>query len=112
TKTVGDIPQQKTAYGIKMFLSSFAVGITNPTAIITFLFAFSYFGIVGNTGLKNGILLVIGIFIGTYIWWGILTAAVEIIKKKKTYSGFRYANKIFGAILIVFSIVIFAKNII
>ncbi|MDE6764302.1 MAG: LysE family transporter, partial [Oscillospiraceae bacterium] len=29
TKTVGDIPQKQTAYGIKMFLSSFAVGITN-----------------------------------------------------------------------------------
>ena len=30
---------------IKTFLSSFLVGITNPAAVLTFLFAFSYFGI-------------------------------------------------------------------
>lgn len=109
---IDNIPQKQTADGIKMFMSSFAVGITNPAAIITFLFAFSYFGIIGQTGLKNGILLVIGVFIGTYIWWGSLTAAVEIIKKRKSDSGFRYANKIFGVILIIFSIIVFVKNII
>lgn len=109
---IDNIPQKQTADGIKMFLSSFAVGITNPAAIITFLFAFSYFGIIGQTGLKNGILLVIGVFIGTYIWWGSLTAAVEIIKKRKSDSCFRYANKIFGVILIIFSIIVFVKNII
>lgn len=32
----------------KMFLYSFAVSITNPVAILTFLFAFSYFGIIGE----------------------------------------------------------------
>lgn len=112
SETAGDVPQKTVSYGIKMFLSSFAVGITNPAAIITFLFAFSYFGIIGHTGLKNGILLVIGVFIGTYIWWGSLTAAVGIIKKKKSDSGFRYANKIFGVILIVFSIIVFVKNIV
>lgn len=111
-KAISDIPQKQVLGGIKMFLSSFAVGITNPAAIITFLFAFSYFGIIGNTGLKNGIWLVVGVFIGTYIWWGSLTGAVEFIKKKKANSSFQYANKIFGAILIIFSIVVFAKNII
>lgn len=35
------IPQITTVYGIKMFLSSFVVGITNPAAVLTFLFAFS-----------------------------------------------------------------------
>lgn len=112
SEAIGDIPQKQVVGGIKMFLSSFAIGITNPAAIITFLFAFSYFGIIGHTGFKNGILLVIGVFIGTYIWWGSLTAAVVFIKKKKSDSSFRYANKIFGAILIIFSIVVFAKNII
>ena len=33
-----------------MFISSSAVGITNPAAILTFLFAFSYFDISQNAG--------------------------------------------------------------
>lgn len=34
-------PQITTVYGIKIFLSSFVIGITNPAAVLTFLFAFS-----------------------------------------------------------------------
>ena len=46
----------------KMFLSSFAVGITNPAAILTFLFAFSWFGITEGSTLRNGWLVVAGVF--------------------------------------------------
>lgn len=75
-------PEKQAAGGIRMFLSSFAVGITNPTAILTFLFAFSYFGITGKTGLLDGMLLVAGVFIGTFLWWCLLSATVVYLKKK------------------------------
>lgn len=92
-----------------MFLSSFAVGITNPAAILTFIFAFTYFGIAEILGALNGILLVAGVFIGTYIWWNALSGVVCIIKRKSGNNALPYMNKIFGVILIVFSAVIFAK---
>lgn len=57
------------AQGVKLFLSSFAVGITNPAAILTFLFAFSWFGLGGRMAPLEGFLLVTGVFAGTYIWW-------------------------------------------
>lgn len=96
---------------IEMFLSSFAVGITNPAAIVTFLFAFSYFGITEQTGWSNGILLVAGVFIGTYIWWGALSAFVNHIKNKKEAINLYYMNKVFGTILILFGALVFVKNI-
>ncbi len=101
---------QKSADGAKMFLSSFAVGITNPAAILTFLFAFTYFGIAEISGALNGILLVMGVFIGTYIWWGALSGVVCIIKRKSGNRGLPYMNKVFGVILIIFSAVIFVKG--
>ncbi len=100
---------QGSAEGAKMFLSSFAVGITNPAAILTFLFAFSYFGIAEISGALNGVLLVTGVFAGTYIWWSLLSGAVCIINRKSGNRGLPYMNKIFGIILILFSIVIFGK---
>lgn len=100
---------QKSAEGAKMFLSSFAVGITNPAAILTFLFAFTYFGIAEISGMLNGIFLVAGVFIGTYIWWGILSGVVCIIKRKSGDRGLPFMNKIFGFILTVFAAVIFGK---
>lgn len=103
------IPQITIVYGIKMFLSSFVVGITNPAAVLTFLFAFSYFGISGESGIFPGILLVFGVFIGTYIWWGGLSAAVCIIRKKTENYNLYGINKIFGALLILFAAIVFLK---
>lgn len=96
--------------GIKMFLSSFVIGITNPAAILTFLFAFSYFGISSGENQSLGIWLVCGVFIGTYIWWIMLSAAVFIIKKKTGNRSFRYMNKIFGTVLILFGMIVFIKT--
>lgn len=99
----------ETMNPIKMFLSSFAVGITNPAAILTFLFAFSYFGISEEKGLLRGILLVTGVFIGTYIWWGTLTAVTYIIKKKTAKFSFRHMNRIFGSMLSLFGVIVLLR---
>ena len=94
---------------IRMFLSSFLVGITNPAAILTFLFAFSYFGISGETNLLQGMWLVGGVFLGTYFWWGILSAAVNIMKNRQKKDRFQTMNRIFGVILCLFSMVVFIR---
>ena len=65
-----------------MFISSLGVGITNPAAVIAFLFAFSYFGIDGKQGIFNGAALVLGVLLGTLAWWIILLSVTEMIKKK------------------------------
>ena len=61
-------PDEETLGGAKLFLTTFAIGITNPAAILTFLFAFSYFGISEVSGWIDGIYLVAGVFLGTYFW--------------------------------------------
>lgn len=105
-----DITYKQHPGKIGMLLSSFAVGITNPAAILTFLFAFSYFGITGQTEWYNSIQIVAGIFIGTYVWWGILAGIVCFIKKKAQRYSFRYLNRIFGMVLILFSIIVFIRT--
>ena len=84
---------------VRMFLSSFVIGITNPAAILTFLFAFSWFGIAG------------GSTSGTYLWWGGLTAAVALARKKKRTDNLQKMNRIFGAVLSLFGIFVFIRAI-
>ena len=95
-----------------MFLSAFSVGITNPAAVLAFLFAFSYFGIDGKLGTVNGIALVAGVLLGTLIWWITLSAIARKIKEKFGEKGFSRLNKIFGIIMIGFGVVVFARLII
>lgn len=106
------LTQTNTIGGIKMFLSSFAIGITNPAAILTFLFAFTYFGISDVKGLLDGIQLICGVFIGTYIWWGLLSAMTCTIKKKMKSHSFRYMNLLFGAILTLFGLIVLVRTVI
>lgn len=98
------------AQGAKLFLSSFAVGVTNPAAILTFLFAFSWFGLGGGMAPLDGFLLVTGVFTGTYIWWTALSAGVVAIKKRMKKYSLRTIEKCFGVVLLGFSLVIFVRG--
>ncbi len=100
---------QESLAGVKLFSTSFLIGITNPTSILTFLFAFSYFGIAEINGFPNGFLLVTGVFMGTYFWWGTLSAVTQWIKRRAATFRLRTMNRIFGSILCVFGIIVFVR---
>ena len=102
--------KQSSTAPVAMFLSSFAVGITNPTAVLTFLFAFSYFEISGNAGAGQGISLICGVFTGTYIWWICLTAVTEIFRSRSKRFALTRMNRVFGSILCLFGISVFVRT--
>lgn len=105
-----ELPSDETPLGgAKLFLTTFAIGITNPAAILTFLFAFSYFGISEVSGWLGGILLVTGVFLGTYFWWGTLSALTQMIKKRAAKFQLRTMNRIFGGILCAFGMMVFVR---
>ena len=95
---------------LPIFLSSFAIGITNPAAILTFLFAFSYFGISGGTGPVQGAWLVCGVFIGTYLWWGALTGAASVVKRKAAQFAFQRVDRAFGILLCLLGGMVFIRT--
>lgn len=111
-KDAGEQKEFPASGGIPLFFSSFAVGITNPAAILTFLFAFSWFGISGQTQIAQGVGLVCGVFIGTYLWWTFLVVVTSMLKKRSKKRSLKKMNPIFGTILILFGLVVFIRTII
>ncbi len=63
------------------FLSSFAVAITNPATVLSFLAAFAVFRISGSLGLYEGSRPILGILIGTLCWWGGLGGIVLLFRQ-------------------------------
>ena len=94
----------------RMFLSSFAVGITNPAAILTFLFAFSYFDLSAGMNLPNGIFLVMGVLLGTFLWWIALSLLASKFRQKALQNR-RLVNSILGGLLALFGIIIILKTV-
>lgn len=87
-------------------LSSFALGMTNPATVFLFLLAFSYLDISGKATAAQRLLMVCGVFFGTYVWWGIIALIVPIVKRKVTNFRICYMNRVFGTILCLLGTVI------
>lgn len=108
-QTVCQEAQPERIPTIRLFLSSFAVGITNPAAILTFLFAFTYFGISDLRHPADGVCLVTGVLAGTYAWWLSLSLGTWVVKHKVGARRAFRTNRLFGSMLILFSAVIFLR---
>lgn len=89
-----------------LVLSSFAVGITNPAAILTFLLAFSTFGIQGTLTTLEGALLVAGVFVGTTLWWGALSFTASVLRRKAGDRVLPRLNRLCGVLLIAFGVIL------
>ena len=89
------------AYGSTFFLT-----LTNPVTILAFAAIFAGLGIAGGGGsyLSAGI-LVLGVFLGSALWWFILSAGVGLVRKKFDLQVLRWVNRISGLIIIGFGLI-------
>lgn len=88
------------------FLSSFVIAITNPATVLSFMVVFSMFRIGGTESVEENIRLVFGIFCGTCVWWLAIAVIVSLFRSRITDSFHLKLNRIFGAFMILFGIVI------
>ncbi len=85
------------------FGSAFLLTLTNPMTILLFVWVFSTLGAV-DTGAQETWSIVLGIFLGSLLWWLFLTSIVGYTKKKipdKVLTMLNYAS---GLILIALGI--------
>lgn len=88
------------------FLSSFMITLTNPATILSFMIIFSTFGVSGDTHFMNKLLLVMGILIGTGVWWILLSGTVKWSQKLLTDSFYNKLNQWFGLAIIILGVFI------
>ncbi len=106
-------PAEKTAsaegYGLAgAYASTFFLTITNPMTILSFAAIFAGLGVGSARG--NYVfagLLVSGVFIGSGLWWFILSGIVAVVRTKFDPSGLRWVNRISGIIITGFGLLAF-----
>jgi threonine/homoserine/homoserine lactone efflux protein len=89
------------AYG-----STFLLTIMNPITIISFAAVFASLGL-GSSAVDYGsaALLVLSVFIGSAIWWLILSGSVSFLRAKVTPRMLLWINRVSGAIIFAFGAV-------
>lgn len=87
------------------FLSTFFLTMTNPLTFLTYFGIFAGFGFADTKGNHlNGLLIILGIFLGASMWWLILTEGVFLFRKKIGGNLMVWINRIAGVIIIGFGI--------
>jgi threonine/homoserine/homoserine lactone efflux protein len=103
--------QAATAQGRSLmgaYASTFLLTLTNPMTIIAFAAVFAGLGLA-NTEADYGAagVLVLGVFMGSALWWLVLSGGVGLVREKFNLRGLQWVNRISGMIVITFGLFAF-----
>jgi threonine/homoserine/homoserine lactone efflux protein len=85
------------------YASTFLLTLTNPLTILSFAAIFAGLGLatVGG-GYASALILVLGVFLGSALWWLVLSGGVGLFRDKFNSQGLLWVNRISGVIITVF----------
>lgn len=90
-----------------LYFSTFLLTITNPMTILSFALIFAGLGVsaTGN-GYGGAVRLVLGVFLGSALWWFLLSLGVSWFREKIDAPVMRWINRGAGAVIATFGVVI------
>ena len=91
------------------FASIFGLTLTNPMTILSFAGIFAAAGLSGHGGAEAG-LLTVGVFLGSLLWWVVLTTVVARLRSRVTLEALTWINRLSGALLLVFGVAAIATS--
>lgn len=113
-RTLVSIPPEKSKHEetkrrggwLGAYLSIFAMTITNPMTILSFIGIFA--GLSGsNTAVRtpaSSFVMVLGIFVGSALWWLVLSGGVSLLRERMTPWHMLWINRISGVIIVLFAL--------
>jgi len=85
------------------FISTFALTITNPLTILSFMAVFAGFSFATTTpNYFSALLLVCGVFVSAATWWFILTSTIGFLKSSLKPQSMVLINRCSGALIFAF----------
>ncbi len=110
-KTFVSLPTEKAAQTkgsnfVSAYASTFFLTLTNPMTMLSLAAVFAGLG-VANTRSNYGsvLVLVLGVFIGSALWWLLLSAGVGLFRTKLTPKRLQSVNRISGVLITIFGLV-------
>jgi len=91
------------------YISAFLLALTNPVTIFAFVAVFAAFGLGHKLSIVSASILVLGVFIGTCLWFLILGSIARLFRKKLDSGGLRWVNRISGALIILSGVAAFVS---
>lgn len=92
---------------VSAYVSTFVLTLTNPLTVFSFVAIFAGFGAVGSgVGYASSLVLVLGVFLGSLMWWFVLSWMVSLVRSRFTAYWMRWINIFSGTIILGFGLVV------
>lgn len=93
---------------LRDFASTLFLTLTNPMTIISYLAIFAGLGLAKEHGdYTHTELLVLGVFLGSMLWWLILSEGIIFFKKHLSATITLWINRIAGCLIAFFGLLVF-----
>lgn len=86
------------------FFSTFGLTLTNPLTILSFVAVFAGLGVAAGAGLSEAAVLVMGVFIGSALWWLTLTTGISLLRARVTPQVLGWVNRGAGVLIMAFGL--------
>lgn len=88
------------------FFSVFILTLTNPMTILSFFAVFAAIGLSSiNAPFFDAFLLVLGVFLGSFAWWFILSEGVALFRGKISDEFMLWVNRFAGVTIFLFGLI-------
>lgn len=88
-----------TAFGTTVALTA-----TNPMTVLSFVAIFAGFGVAQSTDTRSAMRLVTGVFVGSALWWLLLSTAAGFLRKSFNPDWLIVIHRLSGVILLAFGL--------
>lgn len=87
------------------YVSTLLLTLTNPLTILSFAVIFAGIGVgaTQNSAL-SATLVVLGVFLGSALWWCFLTGSISLFRKRFTPTWLLWINRISGSVIAIFGV--------
>jgi threonine/homoserine/homoserine lactone efflux protein len=87
------------------YASTFVLTLANPMTILSFAAVFAGLGLVESGDYVSAGAMVLGVFLGSGLWWLFLSGVTGVFEKRITPKVLRLINRFAGTIIIGFGVV-------
>lgn len=92
------------------YISTLLLTLTNPLTILSFIAIFAGVGLSGTQkNVLDAIVLVAGVFLGSALWWLMLTTIVSIIRTRLNARFLLWINRLSGCAILMFGVIAIAS---
>jgi len=89
------------------YASTFFLTLTNPMTILSFAAIFAGVGVVSaGANYVSAAVLVLGVFLGSVLWWFILSGSISLFRAKFKSNWLRLVNRTSGIIILGFGVIV------